>query len=221
MGYNYIYIFRHGKTYYNTLYKFTGWKDSKLTPAGIRNSKTIANKLKNKKIDVAFQTTLSRSKQTLKYVLRYHPECRRIITDDRMIERSYGRLEGRSHLWFIRREGNEDYKTLLKWHKINRLENGERKRFVETLGKAEFDIIHRSYDIPPPGGESFKDVEKRVKPFVRDLINYIKKNKVNVAISSHGNSIRLFRKIMENSSVKDTCSWFIPYDKVFVYKVKV
>ena len=72
-----IYLFRHGQTYYNKNKIFTGWKDSKLTPLGIKQAKTIAQKLKNKKIDVAFQTELSRSKDTLKEVLKFHPEVRR------------------------------------------------------------------------------------------------------------------------------------------------
>ena len=47
----------------------------------------------------------------------------------------------------------------------------------------------------------------------------MKKNKVNVMISAHGNSIRLFRKIMEKASKKETTSWFIPYDKVYEYEM--
>ncbi|MDD5178243.1 MAG: histidine phosphatase family protein [Candidatus Nanoarchaeia archaeon] len=221
MVYRYIYIFRHGKTYYNTFHKFTGWKDSRLTIEGVRQAKKIAEQLKNKKINVAFQTTLKRSKQTLKYVLRGHPECKKIITDDRIIERSYGRLEGKTHKNFIEKEGSDDYKTLLRWHKIDHLQGAEKEKFIHAIGQAEFDLVHRSWKVRPSGGESFSDVETRVKPFINDLTKYIKKNKVNVAISAHGNSIRLFRKIMEKSSIRDTCSWFIPYDKVFTYKIKV
>jgi bisphosphoglycerate-dependent phosphoglycerate mutase len=84
---NYIYLFRHGKTDFNERGIFTGWKDSKLTSAGILNAKTVAKKLKNKRIDVAIHTRLSRSKDTLKYVLEFHPECKKIIWDDRMIEK--------------------------------------------------------------------------------------------------------------------------------------
>jgi bisphosphoglycerate-dependent phosphoglycerate mutase len=47
----------------------------------------------------------------------------------------------------------------------------------------------------------------------------MKDNNVSVAISAHGNSIRLFRKIVEKASIKETVKWFIPYDKVFVYDV--
>src|SRR3989344_1063516 len=183
-----VYLFRHGETYYNKNKIFTGWKESRLTNEGIKQARKIAEKLKNKKIDVAFQTDLSRSKDTLKYVMKYHPEIREIITANRMIERSYGDLEGKNHEWAIKK-----------------------------FGQKKFDDWHRGWNKRPPNGESFKMVEKRVKIFIKELTNFMKKEKVNVAISAHGNSIRLFRKIMENKSIKDTCEWFIPYDRVFVY----
>ncbi len=187
-----IYLFRHGQTQYNKNKFFTGWKDSKLTPLGIKQAKIIAKKLRDKQIDVAFQTELSRSKDTLKEVLKFHPECKEIITANRMIERSYGFLEGKSHDTIIKKYGKEQYE---KWH--------------------------RGWNNPPKNGESYKQVEKRVKIFIKNLIKFMKKEKVNVCISAHGNSIRLFRKIMENASIEKTCSWNIPYDNYFEYTIKL
>jgi len=185
-----IYVFRHGQTTFNRDEKFTGFIDAKLTKLGVRQAKIIAKKLKNKKFQVAIHTRLSRSGDTLKEVIKYHPECIRLIKDDRMIERGYGRLSGKSHKWAIKKYGLEQYN---KWHR------GFRDR--------------------PPGGESFADVEKRVESFIKDLIKFMKKEKVNVAISASGNSIRLFRKIMERASEKETCSWIIPYDTYFEYTI--
>src|SRR3989338_810198 len=122
-----IYVFRHAQTHYNKEHRFTGWKDSELTPLGIEQAKRLALKLKKKKIDIAYQTNLSRSKDTLKEVLKYHPECKRVITDDRIIERSYGRLQGKSHQEFVKIAGEEDYKTMLHWHKIDLLTGKEKK----------------------------------------------------------------------------------------------
>ena len=187
-----IYLFRHGQTTYNEKKIFTGWKDAKLTNNGINSAKIIAQKLKNKKIDAAFHTRLSRSKDTLKEVMKYHPECHILIEDDRMIERSYGKLQGQSH-----------------------------KKFIEEHGKKLFDIYHRSYDTAPPKGESIKMVEKRVRSFIKDLLFFIKKNKVNVSISAHGNSMRPFRRYFEQSSIKEMMSWEIPYDHYFEYTVSV
>ena len=187
-----IYIFRHGQTDFNISSKFTGWFNSKLSKVGIEDAQIVSERLKDKKFEVAFHTSLSRSKDTLKVVLQQHPECLHVFEDDRIIERNYGNLNGKTHLEIVKKFGIEKY-----------------------------DLWHRSWDIRPPRGESFQDVEKRVKEFVKFLKEYVRKNKVSVAISAHGNSIRLFRKIMENLSVKETCGLFIPYDKVFEYEVKI
>jgi len=187
-----IYLFRHGRTVFNEKKIFTGWKDSKLTKNGINEAKKIGKLLKNKEIDVAFCTRLSRSKDTLKQVLKYHGECFLIIKDDRMIERSYGRLEGLTH-----------------------------RHTIKKYGKELFDKYHRSYDTAPPKGESIRMVEKRVLSFIKDLLAFIKKNRVNVAISAHGNSMRPFRRYFEKLSVKKMIKLENPWDDYFEYEVKV
>src|SRR3989338_1190633 len=132
-----IYLFRHGQTYYNKSGRFTGDINSHLTSQGKKDAQKIAQKLKKVKIDYAFETRLSRSKETLQFVLRYHPECQKILTDDRMIERDYGTLQGRFH-----------------------------KTVIKEYGQKQYDTWHRSYDIKPPRGESVKDVEKRAEDFI-------------------------------------------------------
>lgn len=216
-----IYLFRHGQTAYNRDGRFTGFDDPKLTKLGVKQAKGIAKKLKNHRFQIAFYTRLRRSKQTLKEILRYHPECKKIIEDDRMIERNYGDLNGTSHAEFIKKIGKKIYKLETHGHIISSLEEKGRKEVEKFLGEEDYNLIHRGFNIAPPHGESFADVEKRVKPFINDLIKLMKKEKVNVAISAHGNSIRLFRKIMEKATIKETCSWVIPYDKFFTYKISV
>jgi len=216
-----IYLFRHGQTYFNRDHRFTGWHESNLTPRGVSDAKKVAQKLKKKRIDVAICSHLSRSKDTLKAVLRYHPECIMILQDDRMIERSYGKLQGKSHKSFIEQKGTEAYKTLLHWHQIDHLHRKERETFIKNVGEAELKIIRRSYDTRPPGGESIKMVEKRVLSFLKDLIPFMKQNKVNVAISAHGNSMRPFRRYFEKMSQDKMMSLENPFDDYFAYAVKV
>jgi len=187
-----IYLFRHGQTTYNRDGRFTGFNNPNLTKKGLENAKEIAKLLKNKKFSIAFHSRLKRSKNTLNEILKFHPECKKIILDDRIIERNYGKLNGTLHSDFIRKNGIE-----------------------------KFNLYHRDYNSPPPGGESFAMVEKRVKSFIKDLKRLVKKEKCNIAISAHGNSIRLFRKIMEKADVKTACSWVIPYDSYFEYKIKI
>lgn len=217
----YVYLFRHGQTTFNRDGRFTGWLDPGVTKLGTRHARIIARKLRRKKFQVAFYTRLKRSKQTLKEVLKFHPECKKLIRDDRMIERNYGKLNGTTHEDFIKKMGKKLYDLEVHGDLIGDLSKEGRREVERALGEEEFKLIHRGFYVPPPAGESFADVEKRVRSFVRDLIKIMKKQKVNVAISAHGNSIRLFRKIMEKASIPETTSWFIPYDKVFFYKVKI
>jgi bisphosphoglycerate-dependent phosphoglycerate mutase family 1 len=216
-----IYLFRHGRTEYNVKGMFTGHNHTKLTWKGKVDARKVARKLKNKKFQVAFYTSLPRSKETLNYVLKFHPECKKFIIDDRIIERSYGILQGTTHNDFINKIGKQSYDLRVHGDSIENLKPALRKRIEKFLGEEEYEAIHRGYEVKVPKGESFSDVEKRVKSFIIYLKKYIKKNRVNVAISAHGNSIRLFRKIMEKASREETVKWFIPYDKVFTYEVKV
>lgn len=187
-----IYLFRHGQTHFNRRRMFTGWKDVDWTKKGAMNALKTAKKLKNKRIDVVFHTRLKRSLHTLNTVLKYHPECFLGLIDDRMIERCYGELQGRSHEKFIREHGQE-----------------------------LFDKYHRAYDFPPPKGESLRMIEKRVLSFIRDLLAFMRKFRVNVAISAHGNSMRPFRRYFEKASIAEMLKWEIPYDDYFGYSVSV
>jgi len=216
-----IYLFRHGETFYNEKGIFTGWKDAKLSLKGKKSAKKIAMKLKNKKFEIAFYTRLSRSKDTLKEVLKFHPECKKLIKDDRMIERNYGILNGTSHEDFIREIGKQQVDLRIYGDAIENFSHAMRKKAERFLGEKEYEAIHRGYDIAVPGGESFAMVEKRVKSFMRDLKKIMKKEKTNVAISAHGNSIRLFRKIMERATREQAVKWVIPYDKYYEYSISV
>lgn len=185
-----IYLFRHGQSEFNLSKTFTGWLDAKLTPLGIEQAKALGVMLKDKKIDLAITSHLSRAADTLKEVLVFHPECRETIVDDRIIERSYGDLSGHTH-----------------------------EETIAKYGQEQFDKWHRGWTDKANNGESFVDVEIRVKAFIDDLkVKYNSQN-LGIAISAHGNSIRLFRKIMENATIEDCVSWTIPYDQYFEYQL--
>ena len=214
-----IYLFRHGLTHYNKHHWFTGQIDSRMTKEGLKNARKIARKLKHKKIQVGYHTSLTRSEYTLREVLKYHPECKEVIEDDRMIERSYGKLERRSHKEFMEEiEGNV---TAMIQKKYGKMKKNLRKEFGEKVADEIYDIYHRSYDIPPPGGESIKDVKKRVDSFITDLLKKIKKEKINIAISAHSNSMRPFRAYFENLTKKQMMELKNPWDDYFEYHINL
>lgn len=185
-----IYLFRHGQTDFNLEKRFTGWSESQLTDIGRQSAQKIADQLRYTTLNLAYQTRLKRSRDTLEIVIKDHPECEQIISDDRMIERSYGDIAGLTH-----------------------------QEVINGLGIGQYEEWHRGFYDDPPGGEGFDEVETRVMDFIADLKKLYSGKDLGIAISAHGNSIRLFRKIMENATIEETVSWTIPYDKFFEYQI--
>jgi len=188
----YIYLFRHGTTKDNSRGRFSGHRQTSLNLKGKEDAKIVALRLKNAKIHVAYRSSLKRSGQTLKEVLKYHPECKEVIIDDRIIERDYGDVTGMTHYGYIK---------------------------LNTPKK--YDAFHRGYKTKPPGGESIFMVEKRVKTFIKDILIKTKSEKINIAISAHGNSMRPLRRYFEKLTVKEMLRIENPYDNCFIYSIKV
>lgn len=185
-----IYIVRHGESYFNRSKRFTGWIDSRLTLKGKAQARKVAKDLKEADFEMAYVSSLSRAKDTLKFILKYHPEVK-VIEDDRIIERNYGELSGKHHSSYVKK------RPKLFW------------------------VYRRSYDVPPPGGESIKQVEDRVMPFLDEVMKKIKKEKINVLIVAHGNSMRPMRRHLENLSVEKMMKLENAWDKAYVYEVEV
>jgi 2,3-bisphosphoglycerate-dependent phosphoglycerate mutase len=186
-----IYLFRHGMTQDNSEGVFSGWRDVPLNKKGIRDAKIVALRLRDKRFTLAFQSDLLRSKQTLREVLKFHKHVK-IVADSRIKERNYGSLQGKTHL-----------------------------EIVQKYGWKKYDEWHRGYETRPPEGESLKDVEERVLKFIHDLIEIMKEDRVSVAVSAHGNSMRAFRKYFEKLSASEMCSLYNNYERVYEYEVEV
>jgi len=164
-----VYVFRHGQTEDNANYIFSGQREPNLTRLGEEQAEILADKIKDIGFDRLVSSPQLRAIETMKIAMSKNNSAKKleIETDDRIRERSYGDLTGKSKMEIQLRDPEE----LLK--------------------------IRRSYDHIPPNGESIEIVCKRVEDFCNDLVNEIKDKNVKVAISCHGNSMRGFRKYFE------------------------
>lgn len=183
-----IFIIRHGQTTDNKDQIFSGKRDVDLTEEGTEEAKKIGEQLKDEKITKAYQSSQLRSKHTLELVLNdYHPNVQ-IFTDDRIRERDYADLTGKS------------------------------KVELEKQNPEQYKLWHRSYDVPPPNGESIKDVEKRVMEFLNEVIPTFASSDV-VLFSAHGNSLRPMRKYFEGLSNEEMSSFEHEPGKIYSYEV--
>lgn len=95
---------------------------------------------------------------------------------------------------------------------------GTSKIELKEKDPQHFELWHRSYNVPPPNGESIEMVEKRVIPFLEEMLKTSVPADV-IFISGHGNSIRPMRKFFEHISNEAMCSYeYIPAE-IFAYTI--
>ena len=157
-------LVRHGQSDWNLKNLFTGWKDPDLSPQGVNEAKAAGQRLKAKglKFDLCFTSALTRAQHTLKLILSELGQTGLPETRDQALnERDYGELTGLN---------KDDARA--KW------------------GEEQVLIWRRSYDVPPPGGESLKDTLARSLPYYVHMIQPHVLEGKTVLVAAHGNSLR-------------------------------
>ena len=170
-------LVRHGQSEWNAKNLFTGWKDPKLTDLGIQEAIRAGELLetRNLNFDLMFTSDLFRAQETGRLILeQINQKDIEIIQDQSLNERNYGDLAGLN-----KDEARE------KW------------------GEEQVHIWRRSFDVPPPGGESLKNTAERVLPyFEREIMPKVKKG-LNIIVAAHGNSLRALVMHLENISSEE------------------
>ncbi|AEQ53346.1 2,3-bisphosphoglycerate-dependent phosphoglycerate mutase [Pelagibacterium halotolerans] len=157
-------LVRHGQSEWNLKNLFTGWKNPGLTDLGIEEAKKAGQALKARGTvpDAYFTSALTRAQRTLDLMLEEMGITDLTITrNHKLNERDYGDLSGLN---------KDDARE--KW------------------GEEQVHIWRRSYDVPPPGGESLKDTAARVLPYYEAEIEPLLKAGKTVLVTAHGNSLR-------------------------------
>ena len=167
-------LVRHGQSEWNEKNLFTGWRDPGLTQQGIGEAKAagIALKAGGMRFDLAFTSNLQRAQKTLSLLLGEQGQTDLAVTrNEALNERDYGDLAGLN---------KDDARE--KW------------------GAEQVHIWRRSFDTPPPGGESLKDTAARVLPYYEaEILPLIRAGK-DILIAAHGNSLRALVMRLEGLS---------------------
>lgn len=190
---NVLVLVRHGQSEWNQRNLFTGWRDPDLTKQGVAEAERAGQLLKAQGIsfDVAFSSVLLRAKRTLSLILdELGQQDLETVCDQALNERDYGQLSGL----------NKD-EARLKW------------------GDDKVLLWRRSYDIPPPGGESLKDTAARVLPFYKTRIWPAVKSGKNVVVTAHGNSIRALIMYLEELSAQQIIEREVATGAPMVYRL--
>lgn len=157
-------LVRHGQSEWNLKNLFTGWRDVGLTEQGHKEAKTAGAKLaaRGLKFDIAYTSALVRAQVTCQHILDAVGQADlQTVRDQALNERDYGDLAGLN---------KDDARA--KW------------------GEEQVHVWRRSYDVPPPGGESLRDTGARVWPYYMHVIQPHVLRGETVLVAAHGNSLR-------------------------------
>ncbi len=183
-------LVRHGQSVWNLQNRFTGWIDVPLTEKGKEEAYRAGELLKDIKFDVAYTSNLTRAQETLRIILETIGLLIPVIKDEALNERHYGALQGL---------------------------NKDRAR--EKWGKEIVHLWRRSYDIPPPEGESLKDTAARTIPFLERAIMGDIFDGRNVLVVAHGNSLRSIVMYLEKLGPDEIIKVEIPTGTPIVYDI--
>ena len=167
-------LVRHGQSEWNKKNLFTGWKDPNLTDLGVKEAIKAGELLKTKGLnfDIMFTSDLFRAQETGRLILeKMNQTDIPVVKDQSLNERNYGDLAG-----------------------LNK--DDARKKW----GEEQVHIWRRSFDVPPPGGESLKNTAERVLPYFKsDILPKVNEG-LDILIAAHGNSLRALVMELERIS---------------------
>lgn len=157
-------LLRHGESQWNLENRFTGWVDVPLTDRGKAEARRAGERLKETGLafDRCFTSELQRAQETLRIVLDVlGTPALPVVRDQALNERHYGDLQG-----------------------LDKAETAKK------YGEEQVHVWRRSYDVPPPGGESLKDTAARTLPYFESQVVPALGRGENVLVAAHGNSLR-------------------------------
>lgn len=184
-----LFLVRHGQSQWNLENRFTGWQDVDITELGKQEAQRAGIILKDEPIDVAFTSKLVRAQHTLKIILEETGKTDTpVVIDGALNERAYGTLEG-----------------------LNKAETAQK------YGEEQVHIWRRSFDVPPPGGESLKDTYDRVIPYFENHIKPTLAKGNNVLVVAHGNSLRALIMYLEKLTPEEILQREIATGEPLIY----
>ncbi|HTX87127.1 MAG TPA: histidine phosphatase family protein [Candidatus Nanoarchaeia archaeon] len=210
---SYLILIRHGQSRWNLANKFTGWVDVPLSRRGIKEAEMNAKELRNFKFDIAFTSELTRAQETLLII---------ISRQDRTgIFLHRAKKDGDHDRYATRLDKDEIpiYSTpLLNERYYGRLQGLDKNEVRKKYGEKKVLEWRRSFAGRPPGGDSLKDVYKKLIPyFQKQILPWLKKNK-NVIIVAHGNTLRAVIKYLENITDLAIAQLELPNSQPIVYR---
>ena len=182
-------LMRHGQSQWNLHNLFTGWVDIPLSTAGVEEALEGGRRIQHEPIDIIFTSTLIRAQMTAMLAMTFHHSNKVPI----ILHPGEGRLEEWGQI-YSSLAASQTIPVIRAWELNERmygeLQGVNKKELADKYGKEQVQIWRRSFDIPPPGGESLQMTAARTLPYFKQTIAPCLEQGQNVFVAAHGNSLR-------------------------------
>lgn len=209
-------LMRHGQSQWNFLNLFTGWVDVPLSTIGVQEALEGGKKIQNEPIDIIFTSTLIRAQMTAMLAMTFHHSKKvPVILHHKKEEHAdWMNIHSSDTL-------DQTIPVITAWQLNERmygkLQGLNKKELAERYGKEQVQIWRRSFDVPPPGGESLKMTAERTIPYFKEeIIPYLQQGK-NVFVAAHGNSLRSIIMKLDQLNTQEVVSLELPTGIPIIY----
>ncbi|KAL5213085.1 hypothetical protein ABZP36_023932 [Zizania latifolia] len=182
-------LIRHGESLWNEKNLFTGCVDVPLTPKGVDEAIEAGKRICNIPVDVIYTSSLIRAQMTAMLAMMQH-RCKKvpIIVHNESEQ---------AHRWsqiYSEETKKQSIPVKTAWQLNERmygeLQGLNKQETADRFGKEQVHEWRRSYDIPPPNGESLEMCAERAVAYFKDQIVPQLVAGKHVMIAAHGNSLR-------------------------------
>ncbi len=211
---NKLILLRHGQSEWNKQNLFTGWVDIPLSEKGVEEAFEAGKRIKNIPIDIIVATTLIRAQMTAMLAMIGHSSGKVPV----VLHDGEGKLEEWGRIY------SASAKTIpvIRCWELNERMYGElqglnKAETAEKFGAEQVKLWRRSYDTPPPHGESLKMTAERSIPYFEEKIVPMLQEGYTVLVSAHGNSLRSIIMDLDHLSEEEVLHLEIPTGVPIIY----
>jgi len=217
-------LMRHGQSVWNAANLFTGWVNVPLSSIGIDEALEGGRQISHLSIDEVHTSTLIRAQMTAMLALSQHNGGRTpVVQTPQMVERTSESGDIELVDW-SKTNGPADHilpvymAAELNERMYGDLQGLNKQETRDNFGAEQVKIWRRSYDVPPPNGESLELTAQRTLPYFSSTILPALDSGKNIFVAAHGNSLRSVIMDIEGLSREEVLSLEVPTGTPIVYE---
>ncbi len=209
-------LVRHGQSMWNMKNLFTGWVDVPLSKKGVDEALKAGEQIKDYAIDKIFVSELMRAQQTAMLMMSQSSSDKvPVMQHDTGKMSQWGEIYADSALKNI-------IPVIADWRLNERyyghLQGADKDQARAKYGEDQVHIWRRSYDVPPPEGESLQLTAQRTIPYLNEQILPALAEGKNCLVAAHGNSLRSIVMEIEGLTKEQVLALELPTGQPRVYK---